>query len=540
MFINFSDIPGHQNLFLDYMYEFEKVSDYFRYNFRDTENYNSIFSKISKSRNRNSNLPKYILQQYEGFDISEITRENINSLNKDNSLAVVTGQQLGIFGGPLYTIYKTITTIKLSSDLNKKYPQFNFIPVFWMEGDDHDFNEVNNFQIFDNRNELYNISYDDGIESDVNRGSVGSIQFGSQIENVFSKLDEALRDSDFKEDLVGSLRSVYEEGKSFSDSFREILISLFDQQGLVLFSPQPEAIKNLLSPLFEREITEYRSHTDSVLTRSVELEDAYHAQVKIKPINLFFSNKDGRYPIDPNDDGFKLRGKRISYTKEELLEKVKIEPEKFSPNVLLRPICQDYLLPTAFYVAGPSEISYFAQIDPLYELFNIEPPIVYPRMSASIIEKNVQSILEKYQLDVTDCFRTEKQLNQKVLSVYSDINLKSLFSDKSSEIENIFSELKEVIISLDNSLESATDKTLERIIQSVKNLQSKSESAHERKHETIVRQLSKLRTNLYPSQSLQERELSIIHFQNKYGNDILKWIYEELSMDKFEHQILFI
>lgn len=540
MFVSYSDLPGFQNLSLDYLYEFENVKRFFRHNFRDTDSYPEIIDQCSASENRadRTKVVQLIRDSYRGFQISKQTESNLNSLTSNKTIAVVTGQQLTIFGGPMYTFYKIITTVKLCRHLKEKFEDYNFVPVFWLEGDDHDYNEIASINIFDLQNNLKKIQFGEEKEPDDNRGSVGEIKLGDQITSTINDLDESLRESEFKSSVMDLIKNCYTPEDSLKSSFRKMLFEIFDEYGLIIFDPQTDGIKSLLKPIFSKEIDEFRTHTDQILTRSAELEDAYHAQVKIKPINLFINEEGGRYLIEPVEDEFRLKGKRIRYTKEQLLSLIENTPERFSPNVLLRPICQDYLLPTAFYVAGPSEISYFGQVMPYYDIYDIPAPVVYPRASATILENPVASVLEKYDLNFVDSFLDEKDLNTKVLSEVADTDVEELFRSVDGEIEKIMLELKDKITDIDKTLEDTTNKTYQRINQSLTTLKDKTTKAQERQHDMVIRQLAKLRINVYPGESLQERKINFVHFVNKYGLDILKWIYSELSFNKFEHQIL--
>jgi len=245
--------------------------------------------------------------------------------------------------------------------------------------------------------------------------SVGLIEFDESIDDFFNKLEENLRNTEFKNSLLDNLKNIYTSGRTFKTSFRQLIHSVFDEFGLVILDPQDKQIKDLLKPIFRKEITDFREHTEKLVHVSAKLEEIYHAQVKVKPVNLFLSTDDGRYLIEPVENEYKLKRKRKSFTQEELLELVENEPERFSPNVLLRPICQDYILPTAFYVGGPSEIAYFAQVTPLYDFYQIQPPIVYPRASATILEPNINKTLEKYDVTINEIFLGVDELKKKVI-----------------------------------------------------------------------------------------------------------------------------
>ena len=539
MFINYCDIPGYQNLFLDYLYEFDNIKDFYKYDFRDREQYKKIFKGITESDNTVRVRLKNILSlQYADLNLSNKTQKNIDLLAKDNTLTIVTGQQLGILGGPLYTFYKIITIIKLSNHLNSRYDEFNFVPVFWLEGDDHDFNEVRAISVINNDNLLKKIGYKEEVEPDDAKKSIGLTEFDESINEFFSQLDENLRDTEFKQTLLDKLKTFYEPGKTFKTSFRQLIHSLFDDLGLVLLDPQDKEIKDLLKPVFRKEINDFRDHTQQLVHISAKLEETYHAQVKVHPVNLFFSTDDGRYSIEPVDNEFRLKRKRKSFTKEELLELVENEPERFSPNVLLRPICQDYILPTAFYVGGPSEVSYFAQVLPLYDFFKIPAPIIYPRSSATLLEANIKKTLDKYDKSMTEIFLGVDELKRKVIDSLTENNVDDIFNETQNEIDIAFDRLREKLFALDKTIADTSKKYRGKIFNALNELKGKAEQAQNRKFEATLRQLDRASTIIFPATNLQEREINFIYFANKYGEGFLKKIFDELEIDKFEHQVI--
>jgi len=540
MFINFSDIPNNQNLFLDYIYEFENVQEYYKHNFRNKENYLSLFKSISESRKaKHLNLSSILKDQYSSLtNVSGKTIRNIELLDKENTIAVVTGQQLGILGGPLYTIYKIITAIRLANQFTERYDEFKFVPVFWLEGDDHDFNEVRSINLLDNENQVVNLGYKEEISDDDAKQSIGKINFDESLNEFLSKYESNLRDTDFKNELVVKLKECYQVGKSFKQSFKELLFWLFDEYGLIIFDPQDPKVKSILKPIFQKEINDFSLHTQKLIQVSAKLEELYHAQVKVKPVNLFYHTDDGRYSIEPVEDIFKLRRKRKQFTKEEILAEIENAPERFSPNVLLRPICQDYLLPTGFYIGGPSEIAYFAQVTPLYDFYNVITPIVFPRSSATLLEKNVGAALDKYDLTMNDIFLGLDELKEKVIAGLSENNIEKAFEEASTEIELTFDKLKENLFAVDKTLVDASGRYRERVIASINELKSKAAKAQETKHETTIRQLTRISNLLYPLGNLQEREINFTYFYNKYGKNFIRKIYDEISVSEFEHQII--
>jgi bacillithiol biosynthesis cysteine-adding enzyme BshC len=539
MYINFSDIPGHHNLFLDYLYEFENVSDFYTYDFRNRENYLKIFKNISENRrNLLPDISSVISGQYSLLAPSELTENNIKRLSDKKTLAIVTGQQLGILGGPLYTFYKIITVIKLSRFLSERYDDYNFVPVFWLEGDDHDFNEVRSINIIDEGNSLFTVGYKEEIEEDDSKQSVGLKIFDDSINEFFNNLSKGLKDTEFKSPLIEQLKDFYKEGKSFKEAFKDLIFNYFDEYGLIIFDPQDTEVKRLLKPIFKKEITDFRLHTEKLVHFSATLEELYHAQVKVKPVNLFLMVDEGRHSIEPVENEYRLRRKRKSFTQEQLLELLENEPEKFSPNVLLRPICQDYLLPTAFYVGGPSEISYFAQIKPLYEFYEIVPPIIYPRSSATILENPIANILEKHSVDINNIFIDVENVKKKIINSVEETSIDDMFDGLTNHVETAFDELKEKLIDLDKTIADSSNRYRDKIFGSINELKSKAEKAQQKKYDVTLRQIDRAAVNLFPNSNLQERELNFIYFANKYGDEFIKKIFDELQINKFEHQVI--
>ena len=538
--IHFCDAPGFPNLFLDYLYEFENVAAFYPKNFKDIEKFPAHFHQVvSRERAFSDELSDIIAAQYGRDYFSDRTAENLQLLKNSNTIAIVTGQQLGILGGPLYTIYKTITAIKLAQKLAGQYPEFNFVPVFWLEADDHDYEEVRHLLVLNAANDLHRISYPIEETFDEEKGTVGDLTFTAAINGVFEELKNTLRTTEFTEQMLEMLNGMYAEGKTFKAAFRELIFSMFDAYGLIMFDPQDIAIKKLLSPVFSNEVANYLAHAEKLVARSATLEETYHAQVKIRPLNLFYHMDKGRYAIDPDEEGgFRLRKKRMKFSHEELLKLTEEHPERFSPNVILRPICQDYLFPTGFYIGGPAEVSYFAQIMPLYEMFSIPEPVIYPRASVTLLEKNIKSVLEKYSLKLQDVYLNQSTLHEKVMNSLLSVNLDDLFKQLEGDVANLMQGLKDKLGQLDKTTADASEKYKVKLLSSLIELKSKAVESEKRKHEVVIRQLIKLADSVYPFESLQERQLNYFYFYNKYGAALLDKLFEGINVDEDKHQLI--
>lgn len=539
MYINFSDLPGHQNIFLDYIHEYDNVKNFYPKNFRNIDDYILHFEElVNHPKAHRKVLSNIIKKQYEGYKSCKITQHNIDLLSDSKTISIVTGQQLGIFGGPLYTFYKTITAIKLANSLKEKFDNYNFIPVFWMEGDDHDFEEISSVIIPDKTNTLKQFGYT--LKEDENPNpSVANIELGDEIEIIKGKLRENILETEFTNELFKILSDCYNEKETISSSFRKLLFHFFDEFGLVIFNPSEKAVKEIVKPIFLKEINSYKLHAQKSVELSAELEDIYHAQVKVKPINLFMLENDNRRLIEPaGENEFRLKDKRKHISKEELLQKIESEPELFSPNVLLRPICQDFLFPTGCYIAGPSEISYFAQVIPFYDFFEIPSPIVYPRSSATILESNVSKKLQKLGLNIEQIFWDHKSLNALVLNKNADYNIEHFFEELKESISGKIESAVPNIINIDATLQEVINKSQQRIMHTLDTFEDKITKAREKKYDTILNQMNSVSSIIYPNEKLQEREINFIYFTNKYGLDFVKWVFNQITINKFEHQII--
>ena len=324
--IDYRQLPatagGFSQLFFDYVYDFDEVRAFFPSNFRSNASYDAIIQTQAKRTLDRETLVHALREQNSAFGSATCTFENIELLRKPTTLAVVTGQQVGLFGGPLYTIFKTITAIKLAERLKAKFPSYDFVPIFWLEGEDHDFLEMNNIVLLDGENRPVKIEYLHGDEvPERNLGPIGELRFDGSLEKTYEKLASVLQQTDFTQQLMAMVRSAYATGSTFNHAFAAWMNLLFADYGLVFLSSNHTALKRLLSPLFVKEVSTFPKTSQLVIAQSAELEERYHAQVKPKSLNLFLFHKGGRYLIQPREGekDFSLKGTRHFLSPEELL-----------------------------------------------------------------------------------------------------------------------------------------------------------------------------------------------------------------------------
>ena len=534
-----SDESGFSCLFIDYIDNYSRVKNYFIGNFRDKKLWQSQIDSVSRREIDRSSLSQILLNQNRDYQCGIKTLANIDLLLNENTVAIVTGQQVGLFTGPLYTLYKTLTTLKLTEQLSKEYPDYNFVPIFWLEGEDHDIKEVSSFSFLNASNELQQLSYlyDDKTTGN-NLGAVGNVNFDESIGTLFSSLHQSLVTTEYSSKVFDLFENAYQKGMTFSRAFIHLFNVLLEDSGLIFFDPHNPDTKKILTPIFEQELNNVSHTCQLVITQSELLENQYHAQVKPRAVNLFLFHNGGRYAIEPHEHGFSLKGTRRIFSKEEMLALLNTDPNLFSPNVILRPICQDYLFPTLAYVAGPSEIAYFAQFKLLYEYFGIPEPIIYPRCSATIVEERIQKIINKYGLQSKDFFSDLDFLKGRITASVSDFKVEELFSNTFGTVSESLTSLKDGLESIDPTLVPAMENTLLRMQGALNGLKEKTISAQVHQNEISLRQLDKVALSLFPNSNLQEREMNIVYFLNKYGLEFLRWLRSELVIDKFMHQII--
>ncbi|MEX1138810.1 MAG: bacillithiol biosynthesis cysteine-adding enzyme BshC [Bacteroidota bacterium] len=541
--IDYNDLPStgtsFSSLFIDYVNDFEKVKKFYTWNFRDQASWQSALDLVAKRTIPRSEVSRVLTIQNRDFHCGVKTLANIDALSNDNALAVVTGQQVGLFTGPLYTIYKTLTTLKLTEKLQEQFPDFVFVPVFWLEGEDHDYEEVGSVKLLSQANDLLTLSYDPGEKVRTgNAGAVGQIEFQESIGDLFQMLETNLPVTEFRPRVMELFRVAYQKGMTFNRAFVHLMNDLLEDSGLVFLNPNDPQLKKLLSPVFRHELEHTPRTCQLVVDQSVEVEKQYHAQIKPKPVNLFFFHNAGRYLIEPKSTGFGLKNSRHQFTKDEILGLTDEKPELFSPNVVLRPICQDSLLPTIAYVGGPGEISYFAQLKPVYAEFNIPAPVLYPRASASIIEEKVEKVFKRYQFSLTDFFSDVELVKQRVAEHSSSVKIGELFGGTGGSITETLESLRAGLIKIDPTLAGALDTARSKIDFQLEGLRQKTVAAQKRQNEVAIRQVEKAANHVFPGSNFQEREINVLHFLNKYGLEFLRWLRGEIVIDKFKHQII--
>lgn len=541
MEIPLTGIPDQSKLYTDYLENFERVRKYYNVDFSNDEELRNYFAKaLANFVPKRKTLIDVLRSQNSRLNTSQTWDSLLELLSKDNALAVVTGQQVGLFCGPLYTLFKAISAIKLASDLKERFSEFEFVPVFWLEGDDHDLEESNHIHLLNSTSDVVRVEAILTNGEEENLHPLSEIKFDASIEQVFQQVDALLAASEFKPALMQMLASYYKEGETYSTAFAKTLTRLLGKNALLLIDPYDGEVKKILKPIFEREFQSYPRTSEEVIKQSAELEENYHLQVKPRVINIFYIEDGIRRGLEPIGSGISLRGTKRKLMPEQIRTILEAKPESFSPNVVLRPVCQDYLLPTACYVGGPGEVAYFAQSKGVYQHFDIEMPPLFPRATATILERRIKKIMEKYQLDFSDAFVEFDLVMKKALAAANPENIPGEFEKTTRDIKNSVERLEPLVARVDPTLKGTMDSTVSRIVHLLQHFEEKTTTAYHRKNEQVLQQTRKFQHSLYPNRDLQERVLNFTYFYNKYGEEFVNLLFRELPAYSKSHKVITI
>ncbi|MBI5402603.1 MAG: bacillithiol biosynthesis cysteine-adding enzyme BshC [Ignavibacteriae bacterium] len=544
MQIPYSKLPGFNEFFNDYISDFNSLKDFFNYNYSDKENiFKSIVDKEENYSGRKlfsrSELADILMIQNKFFNASDAAINNIELLRNDNTFAVVTGQQAGILTGNLYTIVKAVNSYQLARKLSADFPDYNFVPVFWLEADDHDFLEINNINVFDRENKLAKLEYfPNGIPQEKYLAPVNSVNLDDYIEKFKTDLSDTLLKTDFSESVFDFINRSYKPGISFPIAFARFLNYLLGELGIVFCNPADKEIKKLLIPVFEKELNTYPETCERVIETSAVIEQKYEPQVKPQPINVFYNHNGHRHLIEPRPENiFALKNSRQKFEKPQLIEQLYTAPENFSGNVILRPICQDYLLPTIAYVAGPSEIAYFGQFKSVYKFYEVNMPVIYPRVSVTLLENRVSKFLDSNSLTIEELF-DEKKITSKFINKINELKVDDIFNNLKDELNALYYSFGIDLEKIDRNLLNTFRNKNEKYIESLDFLREKFLESQIQQNETSINKLKSAIQNVFPDEVLQERFINVVYYINKYSTRILQKIVESMEIDNFNHQVI--
>lgn len=486
--LSLADTQQFDPVFLDYLAGESKLTPFY-HRPPHLESFKEQLAEKQLSDEQRATLVEVLQQQYQSLETSEAVTENISQLADSKTFTVTTGHQLNIFTGPLYFIYKIVTVVNACKRLKEAYPDYQFVPVYWMASEDHDFEEISHFSLF---GQTYTWETDQ-------QGAVGRFQ-PNGLAKVLDELPEK----------TPIFEEAYRKQETLADAVRCYVNELFKEQGVVVIDADNAQLKAGFTSVIKDDLLNHTAK-QRVEETSAQLEEMnYKTQVFPRDINFFYLHEASRERIVQEDGAFKVLNTDRSFSEEELLKEVDEHPERFSPNVILRPLFQEMILPNLAYVGGPSELAYWLQLKPVFENYKVTFPILMPRNFALVINKTNAKKLRKVEIPPADLFLDTQALVKKFVEENADSNL-SLKEEKAALAE-VFEKIKEKVKAVDGSLEGFIGSEANKSFKSLSNIEKRLEKAEERSQETAVKQLEGLKEKLFPDGTLQERKENFLNF----------------------------
>lgn len=505
-------------------------------NFRERSSFSGVAEKLSAGRYPRPNASAALAEQNRACGSGPQTFENLKRFESPNALAVFGGQQSGLFGGPIFTLYKAWTVLFLAERLEREL-KCPVIPFFWMAGDDHDFAEVNQAFVTDKNNHLTKLEY---LPSKPPQGlPMGRVRFDESIDETLKLWDEAFNPSDFKKEVFEGLSSAYKAGRSFPESFAFWMNRLLGDTGLVWVNPDDSSLKGLAAEFFVAELGLDGTSQAKVAAVNERLRVShYHVQVhKTEELLNLFYQPERRESVRKSNGGFVTETGR-HFSAAELQERIRRTPGDFSPNALLRPVLQSYLFPVVAAALGPSEVAYFAQIGPLFELHKLPFPVVWPRKSVTLLEGRVQNVLKRHNLSVLDFAGDPEALLVRLIRKSEGKGLETASMAVRKTVKDAVERLKAELAGIDSTLEKPAEQAMAKFDLELQNLEKKGIAAAKKKNEVLRDQVFRTRELLFPDGVLQERVLNATYFLVKYGFELLPRIKSQINFENFDHQVI--
>lgn len=508
--LTFRQLPHQSKLFLDYLDHFERVKAFYAHP-PTMQALARASRKLNYPTERRAEVVRLLREQNAALGAGAETQSNLERLEK-GAIAVVTGQQVGLFSGPAYAIYKALTAVQIAEELTRA--GIPAVPVFWMATEDHDLDEVRHTTWFDQgrliRFELPASAAETG-------GPVGQIPLGARIDPLVREAAELLSNQGSAL-LAQFLTDSYRPQETYGSAFGKLFARLFAQQGLILMDPLDPGLHRVAAPLYQHALAERDVLNEKLLQRGKELDRAgYDAQVKVtsRSTLLFYMGGGARQVVTASADKFQAGEK--SWTRDELVHLTHTESDKFSPNALLRSVVQDYLLPTTAYVGGPAEISYFAQSEVVYRHLLGRMPVMLPRSGFTLVDAKAAKLLCKYNLTVEDVWAGSQDLRHKMEGASVPKALAKSFEKDQKQIQKMLMRLGKQIAKLDPTLRDTVERTQKRIDFHLEKLRRKAGKAQDRKSGLISSHEQYLESLLHPHKALQSRELCLLPFLARWG-----------------------
>lgn len=485
--IDFSKTNSFSSFFLDYI-SGKEVLQPFHNGIPTLESLREQIDHRNFPESNRKVVSEVLHQQYAGVSSNELTQNNIEALKDSKTFTITTGHQLNIFTGPLYFIYKIVTVIRACEELKQAYPEYNFVPVYWMASEDHDFDEICYFRL--NGKKLV-------WETD-QKGAVGRFNLKG-IEQIFQQV---IGMPDF---FVEAYRQ-----KNLAQAVLHYVNALFGEKGLVVMDADHAQLKSLFKPVIHSDLFDHQPQEIAKKTTEALEKAGYSTQVFPREINFFYLKDDIRSRLVKVDSGYEVLETTIHFSEEELRSEIENHPERFSPNVLLRPLYQEFLLPNLAYVGGPSELVYWLQLKGIFDHFETTFPLLMPRNFAAVVDKNTLRKIEQTQMSWEDLFKEDHQLVNEKVSEQTSFQLD--LAEEKAKMETIYQQALQQAMEVDQTLERMVKGEHRRAEKTLEKIEQKILKAERRNQEILVNRIYAIKEALFPGGTPQERKDNFLNF----------------------------
>lgn len=523
--IPFAATGYFSKLICDYLDKKPELSKFYG-NYPDFEGFkNQIESKKSSFQAQSRNLLVEVLKnQYKNTSVSNKTIQNIESLSGGNTFTITTGHQLNIFTGPLYFLYKIVTAINLANKLKKEFPRQNFVPVYWMATEDHDFEEIQYFKV---NNTKISWNRESG-------GAVGRLKTEG-FDVVFKEFSALLGTSDNADYLRELFKNAYLKNNNLAEATRYLVNELFGEYGLVIIDGDDVLLKKQFAPFVKEELF-YNTSFKQVSETNKRLGADYKIQVNPREINLFYLKDAVRERIILKKNRFIVNNTNLTFTENEILSEVEEHPERFSPNVILRPLYQEIVLPNLAYIGGGGELAYWFQLKNYFNNVNIPFPILVLRNSVLLATNKQVFKLNKLNISIPEIFNKQEIVIANSIKEFSELKID--FSEQKAHLQQQFADLKELARKTDITFLGAVKAQEKKQLNGLDHLEKRLLKAQRRKLSGMVQRIADLQNELFPNRSLQERSQNFSEYYVALGENLIPALLKKTDPLKFEFTVI--
>ncbi|WP_019038943.1 bacillithiol biosynthesis cysteine-adding enzyme BshC [Psychroflexus tropicus] len=520
--LSFRKTGFFSNLITDYIEEKQDLKPFYN-RFPTIKNFKSQIDekKSTYDQSNREALVEVLQTQYSSLSTSEATQHHIDLLNEDSTFTVTTGHQLNLFTGPLYFLYKIVSTLNLAKQLKSNYPDFNFVPVYWMASEDHDFEEINFFNFKDKK-----IRWEKAAKGPVGHLSTSGLEkVAKQIEKEFGKSENA-------EYLKGLFKIAYLNHDNLAEATQFLANELFGKEGLVILDADDARLKSRFDHYIKDDLIHHTSFKETEKQAGVLSDLGYSVQVNPREINLFYMLEGLRERIVKKDQKYYVLETDMEFTKDEILELVDQHPERFSPNVVMRPLYQEVLLPNLAYIGGGGEQAYWLELKSLFDASSVTFPILMLRNSVLLYSDKVSKKIKKLEADIYDLFLSPEQLE--ALQTRRNSKIKIDFHKQKQTLHQQFAELYDLASKTDHSFYGAVAAQEKKQKNGLDHLEKRLLKAQKKKLKQQNERILELQSELFPGRSLQERQLNFSEIFVDYGERLIPKLLNELDPFQFD------